>query len=78
MLNRSNGLFRLRPQSLGNLRGTDGLEVRGFPELKMKNGEVVFTMVPARLVVNPDLSKAGYRYFTFLTSEGCEYVKVYL
>ena len=68
----------LRPHSLGNMRGTDGLEVKDLPDLKVAGDEVVFSLTPARLVVRPELNKAGHRYFTFLPSQGCEYVKAYL
>jgi integrase len=68
----------LRPQVLGNLTGTDGLEIRDLTDLHIDQQDVTFTLLPARIVVRPRLSKAGHKYFTFLTSEGCEYVKAYL
>ncbi|MEM3056656.1 MAG: hypothetical protein QW639_05445, partial [Candidatus Bathyarchaeia archaeon] len=68
----------LRPQVLGDLTGRKGLELRDLPELRVEGGAVIFTRVPTMVVVRPELSKAGHRYFTFLTSEGCDYLKAYL
>ncbi|MEM3094923.1 MAG: hypothetical protein QXX64_04725 [Nitrososphaera sp.] len=68
----------LRPQVLGNASASDGLTVGDLPDLKIVNGKVVFQTVPAMVIVRSTLSKARHRYFTFLTSEGCEYVAAYL
>ena len=68
----------LRPEVLGNYLGTDGLRLRDFPDLKIKGDSVEFTRTPAMVTVRPELSKAGHRYFTFLSEEGCEYVRQYL
>jgi len=68
----------LRPQTLGNMRGTDGLAVKDLPELRIQSEQVVFGKVPTMVVVRSPLSKAKHRYFTFLTREGCEYLKAYL
>jgi hypothetical protein len=35
-------------------------------------------MRPTQIVVRRELSKAGHKYLTFLTEEGCEYLKAYL
>ncbi len=68
----------LRLQTLGDYTGRDGLRIRDFPELKIENGEAVFSNVPTRVIVRKELSKAGHQYFTFLSEEGCEYLKGYL
>jgi integrase len=68
----------LRPQVLGDMQGLDGLKAKDFPELQLKDNEVNFTNRPTRIVVRASLSKAGYKYLTFLTEEGCEYLKAYL
>lgn len=68
----------LRIQTLGNYTGDDGLVVGDFPEMKAKGDSVVFETMPARVVVRHELSKAGHRYFSFLSEEGCEYMKDYL
>jgi hypothetical protein len=73
----------LRPQVLGNASANDGLTIGDIPDLKIVddgNGgkKAVFQTVPAMVVVRASLSKARHRYFTFLTSEGCEYLAAYL
>lgn len=68
----------LRPQVLGNVSGSDGLKIRDMPDLMIKDDVVTFSANPSMVVVRPNLSKAGHRYFTFLTGEGCEYIKAYL
>jgi len=68
----------LRLETLGNESGSDGLKIGDLPEMEIKDGRVEFKRVPAMVVVRPTLSKARHRYFTFLTKEGCEYLKAYL
>jgi hypothetical protein len=68
----------LRPQTLGNHDGSDGLMLKDLPELKIKGKEVVFEKIPTMVVVRPTLSKARHKYFTFLSTEGCTYLKEYL
>jgi len=68
----------LRPETLGNMRGTDGLMIKDLPELRIEGRHVRFTKIPTMIIVRPSLSKAKHKYFTFLTSEGCEYLKAYL
>jgi len=68
----------LRPVTLGNYRGTDGLRVRDFPEMRIEGDTVEFERTPTIVVVRPELSKGGHQYFTFLSEEGCEYLKDYL
>jgi len=68
----------LRPEVLGNERGTDGLRIEDLPELKIENGQVTFAKSPPMVVVRASLSKIRKRYFTFLASEGCDYLKAYL
>ena len=68
----------LRPATLGNYRGTDGLRVRDFPEMRIEEDTVEFEKVPTIVIVRPELSKGGHQYFTFLSEEGCEYLKDYL
>lgn len=71
-------LAGLRPQVLGNRTGTDGLEVRDLPEMKLEAGRTAFSKIPTMVVVRPSLSKAKHRYFTFLAEEGCDHLKAYL
>ena len=68
----------LRPVTLGNYRGTDGLRIRDFPEMRIEGDSVEFERIPTMVVVRPELSKGGHQYFTFLSEEGCEYLKDYL
>lgn len=68
----------LRPQSIGNYDGSDGLTMRDLPELRMEGDKVVFERVPTMVVVRSNLSKARHKYFTFLSEEGCTYLREYL
>lgn len=70
----------LRPETLGNYNGTDGLRIRDLPDLEFDNDSktVSFTNVPTIVYVRSELSKARHKYFTFLSEEGCEYLKTYL
>ena len=68
----------LRLETLGNYLGDDGLCIGDFPELEVKKNCVEFTEIPSMLIIRPELSKAGHKYFTFLSEEGCEYLKDYL
>jgi len=71
-------LAGLRPKTLGDMTGMDGLEVRDLPEMVIEGGTVQFTRIPTMVSVRKSLSKAKHKYFTFLGSEGCEYIKAYL
>lgn len=64
----------VRPEVLGNYLGDDGLRIKDFPDLKVEGPNVRFVRTPATVVVRPELSKAGHRYFTFLGEEGCDYL----
>lgn len=68
----------LRPQTLGNYHGNDGLRVKDFPEMKIENKTITFETVPTMFMVRSELSKARHQYFTFLSEEGCECLKMYL
>ena len=68
----------LRLETLGNYHGDDGLVVRDFPEMEIKGGEVSFKKTPPLVVVRSVLSKGRHQYLTFLSEEGCEYLKEYL
>jgi hypothetical protein len=68
----------LRPETIGDYRGQDGLTIHDLPELTLDHGEVGFESIPSIVIVRPSLSKARHQYFTFLTDEGCGYVKDYL
>lgn len=68
----------LRIQALGDYKGLDGLRIGDIPELKIEGITVNFSKVPALIIVRQNISKAGHQYFTFLSEEGCEYLKDYL
>lgn len=68
----------LRPGTLGNFHGTDGLKVRDLPELHVAKGKVTIDNIPTLVVIRPVLSKARHRYPTFLPNEGCRYFCDYL
>ena len=68
----------LRLKSIGNYRGDDGLRVRDFPEIKLDKESVEFVKIPTLIVVRRELSKAKTQYITFLSEEGCDYLKDYL
>jgi len=68
----------LRIKSLGNYLGDDGLRVKDFPEMKILGDAVNFEQNPTLVLVRKELSKAGHQYLTFLSEEGCDYVKDYL
>jgi len=68
----------LRPETIGNHDGTDGLRMKDFPELKIQNKKVSFEKKPALINVRSTLSKTRCKYFTFLGDEGCTYLREYL
>ncbi len=68
----------LRPETIGNHDGSDGLKLGDLPEVRINNGQVEFDNIPAMIIVRAPLSKARHRYFTFLSAEGCTYLKEYL
>jgi hypothetical protein len=68
----------LRIEVVGNYLGDDGLRIRDLPELKVEGESIEFEQVPTLVIVRRELSKAGHQYFSFLTEEGCGYVKDYL
>ncbi len=68
----------VRPEVLGDYLGKDGLRVGDLPDLRFKGGAIEFNQIPAQVVVRPELSKAGHKYFSFIGSEACSYVVDYL
>jgi site-specific recombinase XerC/dsDNA-binding SOS-regulon protein len=68
----------LRPETLGNAEGKDGLKLSDFPEMKIENGKVEFEKIPTMVNVRYTLSKARHTYFSFLGEEGTKYLKEYL
>ncbi len=71
-------LSGLRPESLGNFVGTDGIRLGDFKESKITDGEVSFVEVPSILAVRNQLSKTRHQYFTFIGNEAITYIQEYL
>jgi hypothetical protein len=68
----------LRPQSIGNHDGSDGLKLKDLPEMSVEGGEIKFKETPIMVSVRSTLSKTRHKYFTFLAKEGSTYLKEYL
>ena len=68
----------LRPETIGNFNGTDGLKLSDLPELRINEGKIEFVKVPTIVRVRSTLSKKRHEYMTFLPEEGCNYIKEYL
>jgi len=68
----------LRIETLGDYKGGDGLKIKDLPEVIIGAHGIEFKKVPTMVSVRKDLSKARHQYFTFLSEEGCEYLKDYL
>ena len=67
----------LRPESLGDYEGTDGLRLGDLKDLHLSD-EIQFEKVPATVMVKSKLSKARHQYFSFIGEEGATYIKEYL
>jgi len=67
----------LRPESLGNYVGTDGLAL-GDLEAETSESGLTFSKVPAMVAVRKNLSKSRNQYFTFMPEQGLTYVRDYL
>lgn len=52
--------------------------LKDLPELTIEKVKVGFTKMPTMIVVRPPLSKGRHKYLTFLSNEGCTYLKEYL
>ena len=68
----------LRFEVLGNNEGADGLRLKDLLDFEVREGKVTVKRTPAMVKVRANLSKTRRRYFSFLTSEGTEMVRVYL
>ena len=51
------------------------MRLRDLPEMKIENGTVSFTAMPALVRVRANLNKAGHQYETFLNVQGCNYLE---
>ena len=68
----------LRPETIGNHNGTDGLRIRDLPDLVIHQGRAKCTRMPNRITVRRELSKAGHQYFTFGTRSATNQLIAYL
>lgn len=68
----------LRPESLGDYLGTDGIRLEDFTEAKISTKGIEFEKVPTILLVRRALSKARHPYFTFTGNEAITYIEEYL
>ena len=68
----------LRPETLGNAEGRDGLKISDFPEMRIDSGKVEFDKAPTMVSVRYTLSKAKNSYFTFMSNEGMTYLREYM
>ena len=67
----------VRPQVLGSYMGDSGLRLGDLPDLKIGPSTAEFEKTPALVRVPASLSKAGFQYITFLSEEGCDYLREY-
>jgi hypothetical protein len=68
----------LRPQTLGNYTGTDGLRLGDFREAEISDTGIVFSTIPTLFVVRRGLSKTRHQYFTFASDQAITYIQEYL
>lgn len=68
----------LRPESLGDFKGTDGIRLGDFKEAKITAHSMEFEKIPSMLVIRKNLSKGRHHYFTFVTEETVIYIREYL
>jgi integrase len=54
------------------------IKLSDIPELRIEKERIIFTKMPALIKIRANLSKNSRPYFTFLCSEGCEYLTNYL
>lgn len=68
----------LRPETLGNYDGSDGLVMKDLPDIVIQQGIARPLMVPSRIIVRRTLSKARHQYMTFATAGGTKRLLAYL
>ena len=68
----------LRPESLGDYLGKDGIRLSDFKEATIKSNGMEFQKTPTLLAIRKNLSKARHQYFTFVPDEGVTYIKEYV
>lgn len=68
----------LRPETLGNYDGTDGLMMKDLPDIVVQQGVARPLQTPPMIVVRRTLSKAGHQYATYLSAGGTKRLLAYL
>ncbi len=72
------GFSGLRPATIGDAEGTDGLKLGDLPEVEVRDSRVAFTRVPTLVVVRKRISKIRASFVTFAPALACEYLRQYL
>jgi len=72
------GFSGLRPESLGDNHGTDGIRLGDFKEAKITPNGIEFEKIPSMVTIRSNLSKGKFPYFTFIPQETATYIKEYL
>ena len=68
----------LRLETLGDYEGTDCLKLTDIEGIKIMANRVELERIPVKIRVRTNLSKARNEYFSFLGSEGTDYLIEYL
>ncbi len=68
----------VRPETMGNNDGSDGLRIGDINELKIGDNSVNFEKIPAVITVRAQMSKTRKRYLTLIPAEGAKYIVDYL
>ncbi len=68
----------LRPESLGNHDGSDGIRLRDFKDAELSGDALKFNESPSILTIRHNLSKARHSYFVFVPDETIGYINAYL
>jgi len=68
----------LRPESIGNYDGSDGLRLRDFVEAEITDEGLRVSKLPTMLLVRRSLSKARHQYFTFVPEQTLTYINEHL
>jgi hypothetical protein len=68
----------LRPESLGDYVGKDGIRLGDFKEAMIKDDGIEFQKLPTILQVRSGLSKTRHPYFTFVGNEAVTYIQEHI
>ena len=68
----------LRPESIGNYDGADGLRLGDFVEAEITDEGLKTSKMPTMLVIRQGLSKALHKYFTFVPEQTLTYINEHL